>query len=76
MAKVVKVGIKSDIYKKIKKRVAKTEFENVQEYVNYVLEEVIKQVEEEDKGQDDDAAYSKEDEEKVKERLRALGYLD
>ena len=76
MAKVVKVGIKPDIYKKIKKRVAKTEFESVQEYVNYVLEEVIKQVEEEDKGTEEEAAYSKEDEEKVKERLRALGYLD
>jgi len=70
-----KVEIESDLYKKIKKRVKKTEFKTVEEYVNYVLEEVIKQVEEEDQDTTD-AAYSKEDEEKVKERLRALGYLD
>jgi len=38
-------------------------FEFVDEYATFVLEEVIKDVSEEDK-------------QKVKERLRALGYLD
>ncbi len=40
------------------------------EYVTFVLEEVLK---EEGEGE---AAFSKEEEEEVKKRLRALGYLD
>jgi len=74
MAKVINVGIPVNLYKKIKKRVEKTEFKSTQEYITYILEEVIKQVEEEETG--DDETFSEEDEEKVKERLRALGYLD
>ena len=38
------------------------------------LEEVLKQIEEEEL--DDAGEYSEEEEEKVKERLKALGYLD
>lgn len=74
MAKVVNVGIPVNLYKKIKKRVEKTEFKSTQEYITYILEEVIKQVEEEETG--DDEVFSEEEEEKVKDRLRALGYLD
>ena len=74
MAKVINVGIPVNLYKKIKKRVEKTEFKTTQEYITYILEEVIKQVEEEETG--DDEVFSEEDEEKVKDRLRALGYLD
>ena len=40
-------------------------------YVTYVLREVVSGMEE-----DSEEAFSKEDEEKVKDRLRALGYLD
>ncbi len=58
--------------KKIKNRVKKTDFKSTQEYITYILEEVIKQVEEEEEV----STYSKEDQEKVKERLKALGYLD
>jgi Arc/MetJ-type ribon-helix-helix transcriptional regulator len=72
MTKVKTVTIPLPLYSKIKKRIDSTEFKDVNEYVTYVLEEVIKQVEEEE----DIPEYSEEDEEKVKERLRALGYLD
>ncbi len=72
MADKVKVDIRKDIYDRIAKRVEVTEFETVGEYVDYVLEEVLSQVEEEEEEQ----VYSKEDEDKVKEKLRSLGYLD
>ena len=39
--------------------------------MTYVLREVIAGIEEEK-----DEVFTKDDEEKVKERLRALGYLD
>jgi len=72
LTKVHIVKIPSTLYLKIKKRIKSTEFKTVNEYITYVLEEVIKQVEEEEEVPE----YSEEDEEKVKERLRALGYLD
>ena len=72
MAKVNNVAIPLKLYKKIQKRVKSTDFKSVDEYITYILEEVIKQVEEEEEVPE----YTEEDEEKVKDRLRALGYLD
>lgn len=65
-----KVSIPEDLFKKIKARIEGTGFDSVSEYVIYVLREVVTEEEKEEE------PYSKEDEEKVKERLRALGYLD
>lgn len=59
-----------ELYDRIEKRVRETGFGSVDEYVTFVLEEVLK---EEGEGE---AAFSKEEEEEVKKRLRALGYLD
>jgi len=72
MTKVNNVAIPLKLYKKIQKRVKSTDFKSVDEYITYILEEVIKQVEDEDEVPE----YTEEDEEKVKDRLRALGYLD
>jgi len=65
------INIPTDLIKKIEERVKETEFESVDEYATFVLEEVVKD-EEEEIGE----VFSEEDEEKVKERLKALGYLD
>ena len=48
---------------------AGTEFQSVDEYANFVLEEVLKEEESE-------TSLSKEDEKEVKRRLKGLGYLD
>ena len=56
---------------RIGERVKATGFGSVDEYVIFVLEEVLKE-----EGEEGDRAFSKEDEEEVKNRLRALGYLD
>ena len=64
------VFLSSELYNKIEERVRETGFSSVDEYVTFVLEEVLK---EEGEGE---AAFSKEEEEEVKKRLRALGYLD
>ncbi len=60
-----------ELYGKIEQRIASTEFRSVDEYVGFVLEEVCKE-----EGAEEDRAFSKEEEEQVKSRLRALGYLD
>ena len=72
MADKISVDIPKDVYEGVEKRVKVTEFNSVEEYVAYVLRQVLEQVGKEP----GEAAYSREDEERVKERLRSLGYLD
>ena len=69
--KFTTISIPTQLAEKIKKRIEGTGFHSLSSYATYVLREVLTGVEEED-----EEAFSKEDEEKVKERLRALGYLD
>ena len=69
--KFTTVSIPAPLFKKIEQRIKGTGFTSVSSYVTYVLREVVSEEEEE-------AAepFTKEDEERVKQRLRALGYLD
>ena len=69
--KYTKISIPNSLAEKIKKRIKGTEFETIDSYVNYVIKEVISSVEEDSK-----ESFNTKDEEKVKNRLRALGYLD
>ena len=69
--KYTTISIPTPLAEKIKKRIKGTGFNSLSSYVTYVLREVISGIEEET-----EEAFSKEDEEKVKDRLRALGYLD
>ncbi len=62
----------AELYDRIEERVKATEFNSISEYVIFVMEEVLKE-EEEDEGE---KALSKEDEKDVRDRLRSLGYVD
>jgi 16S rRNA C1402 N4-methylase RsmH len=64
------IKVSKEIIRKIEERIKDTEFKSVEDYVTFVLEEVIK----DEVGSEE--VFSEEDEKKVKERLRALGYLD
>jgi len=68
-----KVSIPESLYERIESRSEGTGFESVSEYVTFVLREVIEDEEEEEEEEEE---FSEEDEEKVKERLKALGYMD
>jgi len=70
--KYTTISIPTPLAEKIKRRIEGTGFHSLSSYVTYVLREVISGMEE-DEGEE---AFTKEDEEKVKDRLRALGYLD
>ena len=63
------VSLPSELYRQIEDRVKTTGFGSVDEYVIFLLKEVLKEDEEEE-------ALSHECEEEVKKRLRALGYID
>jgi len=68
----VTISIPKTLYDKIKERIENTDFTSVSEYVTYILREVLANLEEEEK----EEIFNDEEEEKIKERLRALGYLD
>ena len=65
----VPVYISQQLYEKIKARVEASsgEFKNVEEYVEFVLQEVVKE--------ESEQVYSPEEEEEIKRRLKSLGYL-
>ncbi|MFW9827321.1 MAG: CopG family transcriptional regulator [Candidatus Thorarchaeota archaeon] len=67
------VSIPKPLAKKVKERMKGTGFSSVSSYVTYVLRQVISSIEQEEQKKQ---AFSKEDEEKVKQRLRDLGYID
>ena len=62
------VLLPAELYSKVEEVVNSTDFSSVDEYVVFVMEEVLKPDEEE--GQ----VFSEEEEREVKERLKALGY--
>lgn len=63
--KFMTVSIPTPLFKKVEERIKGTRFTSVSSYVTYVLREIVAE-----------EPFSKEDEEKVKARLRALGYIE
>jgi len=70
------IKIPNEIIEKIEKRVEESEFKSVEEYILYVLKEVVNEEEIEEQEKENEEEWSEEDEEKVKSRLRSLGYLE
>ena len=67
------VSIPKPLVEKIKERMKGTGFSSVSSYVTYVLRQIISSIEEEERSKQ---AFTKEEEDKVKQRLRDLGYID
>ena len=68
--KFTDVAIPTSLYEKIEEKIKGTEFPSVASYVAKVLDDNLT------KEQDSKDAFTKEEEEKVKDRLKALGYID
>jgi hypothetical protein len=65
------IPLPMSLYKKLKEAINGTGFQDVTSYVSYILREILAEKE----IQTEEAPLTSKDEEKVKERLRALGYL-
>lgn len=64
-----KIEINENLYKKIQEKIKNLpEFKSADEYAERILANELKA--------EDKQVYSKEEEEKIKDRLRGLGYLD
>lgn len=64
------VSIPATLYKEIETKIKDMDVATVQDYVIKVLKDSLP------KGEKEGEELSKEEEEKVKERLKALGYMD
>jgi hypothetical protein len=65
-----KISIPVSIFNRIEELADKAKVDSAEEYIVSILEEKIA----ENQGKNDE--FSKEDEEKVKKKLKALGYMD
>jgi hypothetical protein len=64
------VFIPGELYDRVKKRAEAADFNSIDEYVIFVLSELLTDEEGEEK------TLSTEQEEEVKKRLKGLGYMD
>ena len=71
--KYTTVSLPQPLAEKLKARMEGTGFTSLSSYVTYILRQVVSSIEDEEGPKE---AFSKEDEERVKNRLKALGYLD
>ena len=69
--KLVSLSIPISLFRKIEDRIKDTSFSSVSSYLSYVVQELMLEMERAEPKE----SFSKDDEESVKERLRALGYL-
>ncbi|MCL5680635.1 MAG: CopG family transcriptional regulator [Candidatus Thermoplasmatota archaeon] len=67
--KYTTVSIPTPLFEKIQTKIKDTGFTSVSDYVTFVLREILAH-------SNDKEAFSEEDEKKVKDRLKSLGYLD
>jgi hypothetical protein len=64
-----KIKLDKDLLERAKKVAETAGYSSVEEFVAHVLEKELRQID------DGDSGYSPEEEEKIKERLRGLGYI-
>jgi Arc/MetJ-type ribon-helix-helix transcriptional regulator len=69
--KYTTISIPTPLADKIKKQIEDTGFNSLSSYVTYILRQTISSIEQDDR----DKGLTKDEEEKIKERLRNLGYL-
>ncbi len=71
---VTTVSIPKPLADKVKKRCEGTGFNSVSSYVTYVLRQILSTTEMQEEKVEE--PFSEQDEQKVKARLKSLGYLD
>lgn len=70
------IEMSDEVYELLSKRAEQKDFDDTDEYINYVLGQVADKVRRKQQDTSDENQMSDEDEKKVKDRLKQLGYLD
>ena len=72
----VQVSIPASLGERVKKRLAGSDFKSMDEYVGYVLDQVLTELEgAQQETKQSGEVFSKEDQASVEQRLRDLGYM-
>jgi hypothetical protein len=67
----MKINISEELKTRLEEKTKETEFDSLEEYVGYILKQVIS-----DEGASEtEQAYTDDEEEAMKERLKDLGYV-
>ena len=70
--KYTTITIPTTLAEKLKERIEGTGFNSLSSYVAYILRQILSSTQKKENKE----AFSEEDEEKVKKRLRGLGYIE
>lgn len=65
------IQISEELNKKLEQKIKETKFSSIQEYVNYILEQVVST----SNNPNPEQAYTKDEEAAMKERLEEMGYV-
>lgn len=65
------IELPASVHARVEQRLPRTDFESVEEYVAFVMDEVLAEVE-----ASTTEDYDEVDEREIQERLQSLGYLD
>jgi Arc/MetJ-type ribon-helix-helix transcriptional regulator len=68
--KEITISLPEEVIQKLETKIRETDFESISEYINYVLNQVLEESKEQTK-----TAYTEEEEEAVKNRLKEVGYI-
>ena len=69
--KYVTIRLPKSLVEKIKRRIEdSTTFQSVSEYITFVLQEIVS-----NSGREEKVTFTRGEEEKIKKRLKALGYI-
>ena len=71
-SKYTTISIPKILYEKIQDHIKDTGFTSVSSYITFVLRQILSESDTKKSGE----AFTKEQEEKIKQRLKTLGYLD
>lgn len=69
---MVNVEIDDDMYSVLEARAEEKDFDETEEYIDYLLKQIVEKIRREKQ----DTEYTEEEEKKVKNRLKDLGYMD
>ena len=69
---MTKVEVDDDVYSILEARAEEKDFDETDEYIRYLLDQIVEKIKREKQNE----GYSEEEEKKVKNRLKDLGYLD
>ena len=73
---MVAVKLPTSLVNRVSRRLGKSEFKTVEEYIGYVVDQVLTEVEgKEGSPKESENVFSKEDQASVEQRLRDLGYM-